>query len=316
MARAMPSRAESGVIVGVDIGGTKTALVAVDRATGDEIGREKFATPHDKGPDHMLGALERSIDALLREAGRERAELRAVGVAVPGQVDTEGKVLGAGNLAGWDGLPLGERLTDLFGVPVFVDHDANCGALGEQWRGCGRGVQDFVFLALGTGLGAGVVIGGKIHRGAHHAAGEVGSMVPGRHQLGHPGPGQHLGELAGGRRIRNKARQAVGKKLSAAEAIRGAADDERLEPLAEDVADYVGLVVLGLAAVLDPELIILGGGTASAGDELIERVRERVQPKVVAPLKLVRAGLGEDAQAFGAVCGALRRLEAVAAAAG
>ena len=297
---------DGDVVVGVDIGGTKTALLAVDRVTGEELARDTFSTPHDRGPEHMIAELQRTIDGLLQKAGRAREGLRAVGVAVPGQVDTTGQVLRAGNLQGWIDLPLGDRLKTTLGVPVFVDHDANCGALAEKWRGCAQGASDFVFLALGTGLGAGIVIDGRVYRGAHHAAGEVGNMVPGRHQLGHPSPGQHLGQLAGGRAIRNKARQAVGHPIGAGEAIREAEHDERLGPLADEVADHVSLVVLALAVVLDPEMIVLGGGTA--GDELIERVSERVQPSVVVPLRLVRAGLGEDAQAFGAVFGALRLL--------
>ena len=300
-----PDRGE-GVVVGVDIGGTKTAVLCVDEASGDEIGRERFATPHDAGPDHMLVHLHKTIDELRTRCGG--GPLRAIGVAVPGQVDTEGNVLGAGNLRGWTGLPLGDLMQKRLGVPAFIEHDANCGALGEQWRGCATELRDFVFLALGTGLGAGIVVDKKLYRGAHHAAGEVGSLVPGRHQLGQPSIGQHLGELAGGRTIRTKAKKAVGHTISAADAIRDASSDERLEPLAEDVTDYVGLVILALAAVLDPEAIVLGGGTAEAGDELLDRLRDKVKPNLVAPLRLVRASLGVDAQAYGAICGAMRLL--------
>jgi glucokinase len=293
------------VVAGVDIGGTKTALLIADAATGVEIGRHGFSTECDAGTDRMLRAIYDGISATIEKAGRTMKDLRSVGFAVPGLVDDTGRVLNAGKLAGWSDFDLRGRLERDLSVRAFVEHDANTAALGEQWVGLGKGLRSFVFLALGTGLGAGIVIDGRLHRGARHAAGEVGNMVPGRGFFDMGPPEEHnLGGLIGGQAIRDQAKQAAGEPMSAAEALRRSMEDERLGPLAERVADYVAIAVINIAALLDPEAIIFGGGTSSAGAVLFDRVRARVSSELPFRPKLLRSPLGEDAQLKGAVLGA------------
>ncbi|MDP9364057.1 MAG: ROK family protein [Chloroflexota bacterium] len=303
--------AERGVVVGVDVGGTKTALLATDVASGEDLATDTFATPAEAGPEASITELCGAIERIVEAAGRRREELRAVGVAVPGHVNFDaGRVIEAGNLAGWSDVPLRDILARVLGVPVWVDQDGKAAALGERWRGGAKEMHNFVFLSLGTGLGAGVMINGRLRRGFHNASGEVGNFVMGRKLLGRTEDKHgNLEMLVGGPTIRRRAKEATGEEMSAAEALRRAAEDERLRPLAEEVADYVAMAVVSIVALLDPEAIVFGGGTSEAGEALIDPVRERVERELTMRPALMRSVLGTDAQLHGAVFGALWELD-------
>lgn len=308
------------IAVGIDIGGTKVALLAEEIRPGDdndkynyktaEIARRRFATPEGIDPGGIIELLRDEIAAMLTEAGRDMSEIAAVGAAVPGLVDENGHLLAAGNL-GWSDFPFRARLAEILGVPAFVEHDANAAALGERWIGHARDLHSFVFLALGTGIGAGLFLDGRLYRGAHHAAGELGDLIPGRGGLGKtPIKARPLSEFIGSGAIREIARDASGEDLDAASFIRAgqSGENSELKPLAEKVVDYIAIAVISLITVVDPEAIIFGGGTSSAGDELIERVRDRVRNRVHEIPKLLRSALGEDAQLHGAIYGALTQI--------
>lgn len=311
MGRETDEAAERGVVVGVDVGGTKTALLATDVASGDDLASETFATPAEVGPAALIDRLGEAIEGVVAAAGRRREELRAVGVAVPGHVAVEaGRVIEAGNLRGWADVPLRDTLGRRLGVPVWVDQDGNAAALGERWRGGAKEMHSFVFLTLGTGVGAGVMINGRLRRGYHHAAGEVGNFVMGREFLGQKQDRHgNLELLVGGPSVRARAAAAIGEEVSAAETLRRAGEDERLLPLATEVIDHVAMAVIAIVALLDPEAIVFGGGTAEAGEALIDPVRDRVERELRARPALMRSVLGKDAQLHGAVFGALWELD-------
>jgi len=300
-----------GVVVGIDIGGTKTALMATDVATGNDLATDQFSTETDAGPEAMIAALVERIEALLAQAGRSRDDLRAVGVAIPGLVALDtGRVIAAGNLTGWFDIPLRDILNRKLGVPIFVDQDAKVAALGEKWRGGAREINNFVFLALGTGIGAGVVINGRLHRGFHNASGGRGDFMMGREFLGQErGNHGNLELLVGGRAIRVEAKEQRDEAISAAEALKAANGDDRLADIAERVADYVAMAVIGITALLDPEAIVFGGGTSAAGEDLLDPVRIRVERELKDRPVLMRSVLGTEAQLHGAVFGALWQLD-------
>jgi glucokinase len=298
------------VVVGMDIGGTKTAIQVISLATRRVLASERLATPASRRPRALLAALANRVQRLLdqpRERGALR--LRALGVAVPGQVDARGTVIGAGNL-GWSRLPLRERLAAIFSVPVYVEHDANAAALAEHRAGRARRYSDFAFLALGTGVGAGIVLGGRLHRGVRHAAGEIGDMILER-------PARRLGwrhaitlaDAIGGRTIRNAARRVTGKRLHAAAALRAGSRDSRLASLLGDMADHVAVAIVNTSAVLDLQAVILGGGSAMAGKPLLERVRTAVGAALFRPPRILLSALGEEAQLRGAALGAIDLLQ-------
>jgi glucokinase len=292
------------IVVGIDIGGTKVALMGAEGGGEREVARHRFATPEGIDVEGMLALLKDEVTAMLRDAGRDIAELAAIGAAVPGTVNREGHLISAGNL-GWSDFPFRKRLSELFGAPAFVEHDANAAALGERWRGHAREMDNFVFLALGTGIGAGLFLDGRLYRGAHHAAGELGDLIVGRRGLGKaPEEARYLSDIIGSGAIREKAREASGEDLDAAESLKGADGDRKLKRVADEVIDYIALAVNSIITLVDPEAIIFGGGTSSAGDELIERVGERLRDKVPTMPRLLRSALDEDAQLYGAIYGA------------
>lgn len=157
-------------LLGLDIGGTKTAFV-VGTARGDIIERLEVPSEAHRGPQRMI----ESFAEIARGVAHRFSGIRCVGVSVGGPVDpTAGLVLGPPNLPGWDRVALRDELTRLIGLPVAIEHDAKAGALAEWRFGAGRGVANLVFLTLGTGLGAGIIVDGQLVRGAQHAAGEIG----------------------------------------------------------------------------------------------------------------------------------------------
>jgi glucokinase len=295
------------IVVGIDIGGTKTALMVWDRHRETVLVEDAVTTPTEIGPNEFVEGLAQEITALVARAERNLEDLVAIGVAVPGLVDAAaGKVIEAGNLAGWVDFPLRECLQEHFPVAIGIEHDANAAALGEQWRGAARGQRDFMFLALGTGIGAGVMINGKLHRGAHHAAGEVGNFVMGREFLGEDRDGQgNLAQLIGGRTLRARAEAITGEELSAADAISASRDSAELAEVAQDVIDYLAMTVIAIASLLDPPLIVLGGGTAEAGFDLVAPVRERAAQELAREPWIVPAELGSEAQLYGAIFSAI-----------
>ena len=303
-------RSSDDVAVGVDIGGTKTALLAWDLTTSVVLAQDVFPTPTEIGPEAMVDRLVAAVDVLLGGCVRDREQLRGLGVAVPGLVDVAaGIVLTAGNLDGWSRVPLRDLLAAQLHIPVAIEHDANAAALGERWRGAARTLESFAFVALGTGIGVGIVVNGKLYRGAHHAAGELGDLVVGREFLGQKRGGQgNLAQLIGGKTLRRRAKQATGDDLSAAEVISQAETDAELAAMADEVDDYLAMAIIAIAALLDPEAIIVGGGTAEAGEDLLDPVRKRVAREVPALPLIIASALGSEAQLFGAVFAAIQNL--------
>ncbi|HWE24221.1 MAG TPA: ROK family protein [Myxococcales bacterium] len=285
------------VLVGIDIGGTKIAVLARETRSEREVYSAKVKTPADEG----LGAVLRLIDEQVDALPGGRSSMAAMGIAVPGAVDENGHVLYAGNLRGWGDVPLREQLEERYGVPVYVERDANCGAVGEKWLGVAKKMKDFVFLALGTGVGAGLFIDGSLYRGAHYAAGEVGDMT-----FLSEDEDTRLSDVVGKREIKKKAKKATGKKMSAAEVLERAEKIRALRPVARDVVEHLSTSVVAISSLLDPEAIVFGGGTSQAGEPLLKMVRERVAPLHVVRARLMLGELGSSAQLYGALWGAQR----------
>ena len=288
----------TGYFVGVDIGGSKIAVLVREAGTDREVYSEKLATPARGG----VGATLRLLDAQMEKLPGGRSNVVALGVAVPGSVDPDGRVVFAGNLERWVDVPLRAQLEERYRIPVFVEGDAKCGALGEKWLGAAKDLNDFVFVALGTGIGAGVFLNGAIHRGVHFAAGEVGEMT---FPCGRRGKRTaRVSDMVGKRAIKKMVRRATGQKLSAADALERAGRRRSLARATRPVVAYLSATVTAISALLDPEAILFGGGTSEAGEALLKRVREGIPHDVVVRARLMLAGLGSKAQLYGALWGA------------
>src|SRR5262245_25467 len=254
-------------ILGLDVGGTKTAVVAGTIA-GQVIDKVVLPSRAERGFDHFFADICRHVETALSR----RPEVRAIGVSIGGPVDpTAGLVLGPPNLPGWDRVPLRDLLQQRFDRPVFVEHDAKMGAVAEWRFGAGRGAQDLVFLTAGTGLGAGLILGGRLHRGACDAGGEVGHW-----RIADDGPGLYgkrgswegLSSGAGLAALaRERLPQTFGPEASAQSVLESAErGDAGARAVLAESAQALGRGLALLVDLLAPEVIVLGGLARRLGE--------------------------------------------------
>lgn len=313
--------------VGVDVGGTKVLGVLL-AADGTIVSEDRLGVPvaipaqpdggRSRGVHDAIVVLLRRLEVAAAERGEA---VGAVGVGLPGQVDRAGRLHVSPNLPQGEGLDLADSLPASVGLAVVVENDATCAAVGEWLVGAGRGAQDMVLVTVGTGIGVGVVAAGHVVRGAAGYAGEAGHMVvqPG----GRPCPCGRRGcweRYASGDTLGRIARQAaaggaVAGVLARAggdlDAIRGehvtaaaAAGDGEAETLVDELAHWLALGITNLCAVLDPGLVVVGGGLVEAGALLLDPVvRALHDPQIAGRYEaptLVAAELGARAGAVGA----------------
>src|SRR5919197_3632725 len=281
---------EAAFVVGLDLGarfvrGAVCDLAGTIRARQDV----ELAVADAAGAIDAISGLRGS---LLDAAGFDRALVDGVVVGVPGVVEGDGTLSLAENVAGLEGRPFERELQDALHLPVTLENDINLAALGEQWQGGARGVGDFVFLSVGTGMGAGLVLGGELHRGRHGAAGEIDFALVGVDESLDPSALQ-IAELAS----RFAARQADARALFGA-ARNG---DENARAVVGEIARRIALHLAPIAAVADVELVVLGGGIGANGDLLLDPVSRLLADWITFPPRVEVSTLGEAAVLTGAL---------------
>ncbi|HYN84445.1 MAG TPA: ROK family protein [Pyrinomonadaceae bacterium] len=306
------------LIAAVDVGGTKIALGLSD-LEGRALPFRRFPTKVERGARPIV---EQALDELEKMAAEAGGRVAAVGVGCGGPLNRgRGLILSPANLPGWDEFPIVDLIRGRFGVPVELDNDANAAALAEHAYGAGRGAEDMVYMTISTGIGGGVIIGGRLIHGIGDAAGEVGHMIvkPGGHPCGCGSRGC-LETICSGTSIARRARErlAGGARGSALleggglgdVTARAVAEAARAgDPLAAEVWDetieYLALGVGNVIAAFAPEAVVLGGGVSTAGEQLLGPLRRRVRESVkIAPVERVRiaqAELGGDSGVYGAL---------------
>lgn len=294
--------------LGIDLGGTKLRLLLADRS-GNELSRCSERLNDRSSPVEVVEVIDRSLTLLLRQANRDSRCLRSVGAGVPGVTNVHtGLVKLAPFLSGWKGVPFGKLLQDKLHVPAYVDNDVNLAALGEAKAGVARGESDFVFLALGTGLGAGIFLRGELYRGAEWSSGELGYLrlceccdSPVDANL--PGP---LESVIGGPAIerawqREAAASELPLELSATAIFELASSGVPLaRMLLDKSAALLSETIVSVSLVLNCPLFVLGGGVG-ASPQLFSAVEKKLSPHPVVHPKIEISELGQDAQLVGAV---------------
>ena len=307
------------LVIGVDLGGTKLYGAVAD-LTGTIL-HELHIIHHQSQSEESYTALCALLDDLLRFAQGTGLPVRGMGIGVPGVTNPQtGSVELAPSLE-WSGFPLRERLTTRYQLPIVVENDVNLAAIGELWFGPDGDTHNLVLIAVGTGIGAGIVIDGMVYPGSHSMAGEVGYMPLERSALGRAYPGFGAFELlASGTgiaaRAKERLRQAsVQPPLSPAEiealtteevfaaARRG--EDWALPLLAETV-DYLAQAIASIQLLIDPDIILLGGGVSRSADLLIEPILARLRGVIPILPRLEASRLGYRAAVLGAVVQLLR----------
>jgi predicted NBD/HSP70 family sugar kinase len=288
-------------IAGVDLGATNVR-VAIANEDGEIEARRSTPLPPGE-PDAVLGRVARTIDDLARGVW-VGAHAAAIGVAMPGLVDTErGTGASLANLPGWDNVDIRAAFAGANGATVTVENDANAAAIGEGWLGAARGMKHYAFIAWGTGIGAGMVIDGRAHRGAHALAGEIGFMPVSRTHARSSDWRDGLEGIAGGASIAEQARRSVSQGATPRELFDAAdAGDGDARAWLNAVHEWMAMAIGGIIAVIDPEMVVMGGGVAAAqGERLLAPIRELVHARGPHRTPIVLSELGEDAQILGAI---------------
>ncbi|MFD2474304.1 ROK family protein [Amycolatopsis silviterrae] len=289
------------LILGIDFGGTKVALGLSDR-TGTLLATRRLDTDAEAG---AVQVVTRALAAAAELVAGSR--ITAIGVVSPGIVLPD-RILLAPNVPGWEKLRLAELVSAAFPeVPVAVGTDAKAAALAEWTWGTLSGADPAVFLSLGTGIAAAVLIGGRLLTGANGAAGEIGyNLRTPQDTDGFAGGAAPLEEAVGGRWLGTRATELLGRPVTAGELFALARENTEAKELVASALDELSMHVANLAIAFDPSRIAVGGGLVRSADVLLPALRERLAAAVPFPPELVPARFDQDASLLGAVALAMR----------
>ncbi|MBO6297263.1 MAG: ROK family glucokinase [Lachnospiraceae bacterium] len=303
------------VIFGVDLGGTTVKMGYFD-TEGNVKDKWEIPTRKENNGSRILPDIAESIKKKMAEQGMEKDDVIGVGIGVPGPVDASGVIYKAANL-GWDVFSVKEELAVLLGgIPVEAGNDANVAALGEMWQGGGRGYKNLVAVTLGTGVGGGIIVEGKILTGATGAGGEIGHIHIVDDEPETCGCGNHgcLEQYASATGIARLARRRLAAddkesvlrsgEISAKtvfDAVK--AGDALAKEVAEEFGMYLGKGLAAVACVVNPEIFVIGGGVSKAGEVLFDYIVDEYKKYVFRgsrEAKFALATLGNDAGIYGA----------------
>lgn len=301
-------------VFGIDVGGTtvKLGLFTMD---GTLLDKWEIKTNKENNGEQILPDIAASINEKMAEKGIEKSAVVGAGIGVPGPVKADGTVLVCVNL-GWGTFNVNDKMSELLGLPVAAGNDANVAALGEMWKGGGQGYQDVVMVTLGTGVGGGIILDGKICAGSNGAAGELGHMIinPEETDICGCGGHGHLEQYASATGIVRMAK----KELAASDAetaLRGIenlqakdifdhakAGDAVAMALVDKLCSILAWALTHVASTVDPQAFVIGGGVSKAGEILTEGLKKHYNQNLLSALcnkDFCLATLGNDAGIYG-----------------
>ncbi|MDK2878146.1 MAG: glucokinase [Thermoanaerobacteraceae bacterium] len=306
-------------VVGIDVGGTKIAACLMDEE-GKMPGRATFPTLASEGPKAVIGRIKQSFFEVLKQGQIEQNQVAALGIGMPGPLDTKkGIVKNTPNLPGWIDIPLLQILKSEINLPMVLENDANAAALGENLYGAGKGIDNFVYITISTGIGGGVVLNGRLFKGQDGNAAEIGHMT-----INFDGPRCGCGNqgcweaYASGTALARFARE----KIAAGEAtkIKELAGEENIKAehvfaaakkgdkfaleLIEKEGFYLGVGLANVVNAYNPKRIAIGGGLTHEWnmfyDRMMQVMRERALGASIEGLEVVKAALSKDVGVIGA----------------
>jgi glucokinase len=304
----------------VDLGGTKIlAALILNRQVSY---RDYSPTKADEGPQAVIERIYEAIDRVLGQAGLDVTQLQSISIASAGAIDSKnGIVTLSPNLPGWRNIPLAEKLQGKYAAQVFLINDANAAALAEHDYGAGRGTKDMIYITVSTGIGGGIIINNRIYEGASGGAGEVGHM-----SIDINGPKCNCGNtgclemLASGTALAKEAirRVRLGENSLLSAMVKGKIETITGKEIGEAaakgdavaiasinlIARYLGIGLVSLVDIFNPEMIVIGGSVAKLGERLLvparKIVQERAYPLNASAVKILPAQLGDDVGIIGA----------------
>ncbi|WP_328718748.1 ROK family transcriptional regulator [Streptomyces sp. NBC_00247] len=306
-ARSVSLSGDAGVVIGVDFGHTHLR-VAIGNLAHQVLAEESEPLDVDASSADGFGRAEALVNRLIRTTGIGPDKVIGVGLGVPGPIDVESGTLGSTSiLPGWTGINPSAELAARLGVPVYVDNDANLGALGELVWGSGRGVRDLAYIKVASGVGAGLVINGAIYRGPGGTAGEIGHIT-----LDEAGPVCRCGNrgcletFTAARYVLPLLRPSHGPDLTMDRVVQLAREgDPGCRRVIADVGRHIGSGVANLCNLLNPSRVVLGGSLAEAGELVLGPIRDSVArysiPSAARQLSVLPGALGGRAEVLGAL---------------
>ncbi len=300
---------------GIDLGGTTVKLAFFHRE-GALLHKWEIPTDTSGGGSKILPDIAGAVEEFLAEKGIGKEQVLGIGIGVPGPVSRDGTVNRCVNL-GWGVFNIEKELSALTGLPVRAGNDANVAALGESWRGGGKGCGNMVLVTLGTGVGGGILVNGQMVAGAHGAGGEIGHLVLNRHETRVCGCGKRgcVEQYCSATGIVNTAKTMLaadgresclgsGENMTCKDLFdAGGAGDPVALTILDTVYDHLAEAIADVCCVVDPEIVVIGGGVSKAGQVLLEGIRRHSGKYLfhaIAGVKLALAELGNDAGAYGA----------------
>jgi glucokinase-like ROK family protein len=328
--REVRFRGEAAAVVGINLGATSIDIAVTDLA-GEPLATYEEAWDIAQGPETTLDRVETLIEQIVADSPVSQDGIVGLGVGLPGPVEFAiGRAISPPIMPGWNNYPVRDRLASRFGVDVVVDNEVNTMALGEHWAGLARGVDNFVFVKVGTGVGAGIFSNGTLHRGADGAAGDIGHIAVegGSTVLCRCGRYGCLEAYAGGAALARQAQEAAtsgtskylaellktsGGPLTAADISSGAsAGDPECLRLLREAAWRLGQAMSACVNFFNPSLLVFGGGVSRAGDLLLPGIRQAVLelslPLATRNLRIDITRLGDTAGTIGAAFAVINQL--------
>jgi glucokinase len=310
-------------LIGVDIGGTAIKM-AILNLEGTILVKWEIATNHKSNGKHIIQDISDSIFEKISNYDINKEEIKGIGIGAPGPVDFEkGTIIHTPNLSWPNHFPLKKLLEDRTNLPIMINNDANCAALGEMWKGAGNGEKDLVCITLGTGVGGGVITNGQIVQGRNGAAGEIGHITA----IAHGGAVCNCGKtgcietIASATGITRIAREYIKNEQNSKDVLSkiykqmgaitakdvfdtGRTGSKIAEKVILEITYYLGLVLANIANTLNPDKIVIGGGVSKAGEVLLNplilQYKKFAYPPVSLSTTIVLAQLGNDAGVIGA----------------
>ncbi|MBT3336535.1 MAG: ROK family transcriptional regulator [Anaerolineae bacterium] len=314
---------EAGYVAGIDMGATHLRVVVTN--FGAHVVTEKEISFNiAQGPEACIAQADQILRESLAAKDISIQSLSAIGFGVPGPISSDaGMVIAPPIMPGWDRFPIRDTLEELWQQPVSVNNDAELGALGEWAYGAGRGAQDLAYIKVGTGIGAGLLIDGRIYRGSTGSAGEIGHLT-----MDNEGPRCTCGNrgcleaFSGGHAIAQQAIDAIQngqhtqisriplKDISAKDVASAAQRGDLVaQQIMEEAGQHLGVAIAGLVNIFNPDMIVVGGGVAQIGDLFLEPVRKTVEqrslPAAATNVRITTALLGRRSSSLGAIVQAL-----------
>lgn len=298
-------------VIALDVGGTKVAS-GLFLDSGDILAQKTVPTMQESA-DASIDQLVSLVDEMISRSPKD-VVAAGIGIIIPGWVNHKARTVWAPNIAGWNHVPLQHRLEERVPLPVILDSDRSGYVKGEAWLGTARGLRDIIFLAVGTGIGAGIMVNGQVVHGHDDLAGAVGWLAlnpvfrESYRQMG------CLEAEASGTSIAQKDRDLGGGQGNTARQVLEAAasGNPQAKEILDEVVTYLGMGVANLVSMLNPEMVVLGGGVFQSGLELLERVRREfmrwAQPFAAQSVRIELSSLGERAGLIGAARIALDNL--------